>query len=97
MANLTYTTAIDWLLAGWNTIRMPGKSHRGPLPPADDELAQRAADLHSHVTQLAEEIGERLGLLELDRAAEHGAQSARRKPEQICAFEIDAAAGDPHL
>ena len=20
MANLTYTTAVDWLLAGWNTI-----------------------------------------------------------------------------
>lgn len=52
-------TILDWLLAGWNVIRMPGRSHRGPLPPADDELAQQATDLRHHVTQLAEEIGDR--------------------------------------
>jgi hypothetical protein len=51
--------AFHWLLAGWNVIRMPGKSHRGPLPPADDELLQLAAELRRHVAQLAEEIGER--------------------------------------
>jgi hypothetical protein len=49
----------EWSAAGWNTLRMPGKSHRGPLPPADDHLRQRAADLRRHVTHLAEEIGER--------------------------------------
>ena len=52
-------TVAHWLLAGWNVIRMPGKSHRGPLPPADDELLQLAAELRRHVARLAEEIGER--------------------------------------
>jgi hypothetical protein len=51
--------AADWLLAGWNLIRMPGRSHRGLLPPADDELIQLAAGLRRHVTHLAEAIGER--------------------------------------
>ncbi len=49
----------DWSMAAWNMIRMPGRSHRGPLPPADDELIQLAAELRRHVTHLAEEIGER--------------------------------------
>jgi hypothetical protein len=49
----------NWPIAIWNLIRMPGKSHRGPLPPADDELLQLAFELRRHVTQLAEEVGER--------------------------------------
>ena len=49
----------DWSMAAWNMIRMPGRSHRGPLPPADDELARLAAELRRRVTHLAEEIGER--------------------------------------
>jgi Zn-dependent M28 family amino/carboxypeptidase len=40
-------------------IRMPGRSHRGPLPPLDDRLLAIAAELRRHVTKLAEEIGER--------------------------------------
>jgi hypothetical protein len=38
---------------------MPARSHRGPLPPVDDELARLAAELCRDVTHLAEEIGER--------------------------------------
>ncbi len=40
-------------------IGMPGKSHRGPLPEADDGLAQLADALCGDVVHLAEEIGER--------------------------------------
>ncbi len=61
-------------MAGWNVIRMPGRSYRGPLPSADDELRQLAAQLRRHVTHLAEEIGERNVLRrprELARSAEH--------------------------
>jgi len=46
-------------MAWWNMIRMPGRSHRGPLPPADDELVQLATELRLHVKHVAEEIGER--------------------------------------
>lgn len=49
----------DCFVAGWNMVRMPGRSYRGPLPPADDRLLQLSAELRSHVTHLAEEIGER--------------------------------------
>jgi Zn-dependent M28 family amino/carboxypeptidase len=40
-------------------LRLPLRSHRGPLPPADADLLKLAADLRRHVTHLAEEIGER--------------------------------------
>lgn len=46
-------------MAAWNMIRMPGRSHQGPLPPAEDELVRLAADLRRYVTHVAEEIGER--------------------------------------
>lgn len=49
----------DCLLAGWTTLRMPGRSHRGPLPPADERLVLLVTELRHHVVQLAEEIGER--------------------------------------
>jgi len=49
----------DCLLAGWTTLRMPGRSHRGPLPPADEQLLLLATELRRYVVQLAEEIGER--------------------------------------
>ena len=49
----------DCLSAGWTTLRMPGRSHRGALPPADGQLIQLATELRHHVVQLAEEIGER--------------------------------------
>jgi hypothetical protein len=38
---------------------MPGRSHRGPLPPADDRLVEMAAEIRRHVERLASEIGER--------------------------------------
>lgn len=50
---------IDGIGAAWHFIRMPGKSYRGPLPPADDHLKQLAAELRQDVTRLAVEIGER--------------------------------------
>ncbi len=40
-------------------LRIPLRSHRGRLPPADAHLLALAADLRRHVTHLAEEIGER--------------------------------------
>ena len=40
-------------------IEMPGKSHCGELPPADDALRSLAAELRQDVTRLAVDIGER--------------------------------------
>lgn len=40
-------------------IRMPGESHRGPLPPATEELRALEQELQTHVFVLAGEIGER--------------------------------------
>ena len=40
-------------------VRMPGRTHRGPLPPANERLLAIADELRRHVTQLADEIGER--------------------------------------
>jgi hypothetical protein len=40
-------------------IRMPGKSHRGPLPPLTDAEASLADLLRRHVEVLAGDIGER--------------------------------------
>ncbi len=61
-----------WLLGGgavvlillgvltWRSmIRMPGASHRGELPPADEELTALAGELRSDVTALAGKIGPR--------------------------------------
>lgn len=56
---LSFPLLRDCLVAAWNMMRMPGRSHRGPLPPADDELLGIAAELRRHVKRLAEEIGER--------------------------------------
>lgn len=47
--------AVGW----WNMLRMPGRSHQGPLPVADEHLRLLAAELRRDVTQLAEKIGER--------------------------------------
>jgi len=46
-------------MAWWSTIRMPGKSYRGPLPPADEQLVALAGELEGHVSHLAQRIGER--------------------------------------
>jgi len=43
-------------------IRMPGKSHRGPLPPLSDDEKAIAAELRRDVAKLASEIGARSGL-----------------------------------
>ena len=40
-------------------VRMPGKSHQGPLPEATDELRALEQELRSHVYALAGDIGER--------------------------------------
>lgn len=55
-------------------IRMPDRSHRGPLPPADDELVRLAVELGIDVRHLAEEIGERNVIhrpQELNQAADY--------------------------
>src|SRR5262249_52991422 len=40
-------------------IPMPGRSHRGPLPPLTSKQAELAATLRRDVVELAEKIGER--------------------------------------
>lgn len=51
--------AVVIVLAWWKMIRMPGRSHQGPLPPADEPLVQLAAELRQDVSQLTGRIGER--------------------------------------
>lgn len=47
-------------LLAWNTLlRMPGASHRGPLPPLTREQAALASELRTHVEHLASSIGRR--------------------------------------
>lgn len=48
-------TGICWL----TMIRMPGKSHRGPLPPLTPEQEALREQLRRHVLHLAGQIGER--------------------------------------
>jgi hypothetical protein len=40
-------------------LRMPGRSHEGPLPPFTEEEHVLAAELQRHVTTLATDIGQR--------------------------------------
>jgi hypothetical protein len=40
-------------------IRMPGRSHAGPLPPVDPEIDALAAELARDVREIAGRIGER--------------------------------------
>lgn len=49
----------DCASAAWNVLRMPGRSHRGPLPAADERLTEITAELQRHVTYLADDIGPR--------------------------------------
>lgn len=53
------------------SIRMPGESHDGPLPPLTAEQAESSRRLRDHVTVLAGRIGERnyVKQLALDSAA----------------------------
>lgn len=46
---------VTWL----SFLRMPGKSHDGPLPPVDAEIAAVRAEIEADVRALAGEIGER--------------------------------------
>lgn len=45
--------------AWWLMVRMPGKSYRGPLPPADDGLDRLTSALRRDVERLSVSIGER--------------------------------------
>jgi hypothetical protein len=58
------TTSLAFVLLGlaiaWQLmINMPGVSHRGPLPPLTDAQRELAAELRTHVTHLASEVGNR--------------------------------------
>jgi hypothetical protein len=46
-------------MSWWTMVRMPGASHRGPLPAADERLTALAGELRRDVAQLAGAIGER--------------------------------------
>jgi len=76
----------DCFLAGWTTLRMPGRTHRGPLLPADDQLIQLAVGLRRHVVHLAEEIGER----NLQRRPAQLAQAAEYIESDLvkCGYEV---------
>jgi Zn-dependent M28 family amino/carboxypeptidase len=56
-----YSTLFLWIPLGLYScmIPMPGKSHRGPLPPSTPKQADLAAALRRDVVELADKIGER--------------------------------------
>ncbi|WP_183344209.1 M28 family peptidase [Geomonas paludis] len=68
---MNYKTAIVWVAAcamlilflvgavGGSMVKMPGKSHRGPLPPLTPEEKRLSERLREHVLVLAGQIGER--------------------------------------
>jgi Zn-dependent M28 family amino/carboxypeptidase len=60
-------------MGGCVMIPMPGRSHKGPLPPLTIEETRIAANLEKHVYALADEIGERnmWRYEELQQAAEY--------------------------
>lgn len=51
-------SGLAWM-AWKRLLSMPGTSHRGPLPPADEALELLAADLRADVEALAGRIGQR--------------------------------------
>ncbi len=54
------TASVPVLLVGmiWSqTVRMPGESHSGPIPPPTAEESELASRLRSHVVMLADSIG----------------------------------------
>lgn len=56
-----YSTLVVWLPLSLYScmIPMPGKSHRGPLPPPTPKQSELAAALRRDVVELSEKIGER--------------------------------------
>lgn len=65
--------AIIALVVWFTCLRMPGRSHTGPLPPMTAAQETLRAELESDVRKLAEEIGERnvRRPAKLDAAARH--------------------------
>ncbi len=59
MIFLALALAVPLIGVGWNMIRMPGKSFRGPLPPLSKDQLVLRDELAGDVHQLAGEIGER--------------------------------------
>ncbi len=59
LAALVAVVAVVFGGGGWFMISMPGRSHRGPLPPLTEEERGVRERLERHVRALAEEIGER--------------------------------------
>ena len=58
LIRLTLLAAAGGAFMGW-LIWMPGKSHRGELPPVTADEQSLAGRLERHVRVLADEIGER--------------------------------------
>lgn len=73
------------VFAGWWTMGMPGRSHRGPPPPLDADEAELAAALEAHVRELAVEIGPRNVFHPegLARAADYAAAELARSGREV--------------
>ncbi|MCB9846271.1 MAG: M28 family peptidase [Phycisphaeraceae bacterium] len=59
LAILAALIAIALVVAWWVMIRMPGASHRGPLPALTEAQASLATELESHVRILAGDLAAR--------------------------------------
>jgi hypothetical protein len=86
--------AAGLVMAWWPMLRMPGTSHPGPLPAADDPLGALAGDLRRHVADLAEGIGERNVLrrpAELAQAADYVANALHGAGYAVARHEYDVS------
>ncbi|HEY6863798.1 MAG TPA: M20/M25/M40 family metallo-hydrolase [Burkholderiales bacterium] len=59
------------LLAAWAITSMPGRSHRGPLPPLEPADAELASRLRAHVTAIASEEHNVIRAEALERSARY--------------------------
>jgi hypothetical protein len=71
----------ECVLAAVNRLRMPGRCHVGPLPPADHSLETLADELRGDVHELGGKIGER----NLSRRAAQLAQAAEYIEAELAA------------
>ncbi len=86
------------LLAGWwYMIKLPGRSHRGPLPPMTNQQREIEANLRSHVQTLAGDIGGRSTYRpkKLEQAADWVERQLRGMgyPVELQRFECDSDDG----
>ncbi|HVS10071.1 MAG TPA: hypothetical protein VMS76_09370, partial [Planctomycetota bacterium] len=66
---LLFTAALAWLL--WFMVKVPGESHRGPLPALSEDEIRLAPSLRRHVEAIASREHNQFRPAELEAAARY--------------------------